>query len=269
MSNILKMLPSPGTIKQVIFPASKMLPVWVYQPTTEKKRHQAIVAIHGISRNSLQQLEAYKSLAEKHGLWLFAPEFSKENFPSYQLLAKNSNSPRADLALNNIITTFRSIKGLPELKVHLCGYSGGAQFVHRYAYLHPYNLASLTLLSAGWYTFPDLYENYPQGLKNWPLWMSQPRLQHFLQTPMLVMVGNQDTKRDKSLRQSGLLDQYQGSNRLERANTWSKAIHDTMKHSPSSSTINIIHLDNQLHDFQKNITETDMLSDIGHFWLTS
>ncbi|MGB0466856.1 MAG: hypothetical protein ACPGF7_04895 [Pontibacterium sp.] len=259
-------LPGPGQIKRVIFPACQNLPVWIYRPKHDLYKPQAIVAVHGISRNSQQQVQAYAGLAEEHGLWLLAPEFDKAQFPGYQRLAKTAQAARADLALNTLLIAFRGLRQQPELKIHLCGYSGGAQFAHRYAYLHPYNLASLTLVSAGWYTLTDEQTDYPLGTGDWPKWQGPLRLNDFLKIPAFVMVGSQDIRREKSLRQDTRVDHQQGLNRLQRAHTWVETTNRAKQTQGLTPDIRLCLMPNQRHDFQKNVQDSDMLFQISHFW---
>jgi pimeloyl-ACP methyl ester carboxylesterase len=259
-------LPEAGETSRITFASSLALPVWIFRPSHETNSKKAIIAVHGISRNSTQQIEAYSLLAEKHGLWLLAPEFSEENFPHYQRLAKDPLSPRSDLALNRLLLAYRTLRNISDLKVHLCGYSGGAQFAHRYALLHPYNVASLTLLSAGWYTFPDEQQRFPRGLDNWPLWLGKARLKEFLNIPSIVMVGSKDTARDGNLRTSIRLDQDQGINRLQRAEAWVKAANHAkqQQHLPADITLHL--MPKQRHSFGKNASRSDMLAHISKFW---
>ncbi|SIS44282.1 hypothetical protein SAMN05421760_101602 [Neptunomonas antarctica] len=259
-------LPEPGKSSRITFAASLSLPMWVFRPSHETNSQKVIIAVHGISRNSIEQIEAYSLLAEKHGLWLLAPEFSEENFPGYQRLAKDPLSPRSDLALNRLLLAYKTQRNITDLKIHLCGYSGGAQFAHRYALLHPYNLASLTLVSAGWYTFPNDQQRFPRGLDNWPLWLGTARLKEFLNIPTIVMVGSKDTIRDGSLRTSERLDRDQGINRLQRAEAWVNAANRAkeQQHLPADITLHL--MPKQRHDFGKNARRSDMLAHISKFW---
>ncbi|MFT5720538.1 MAG: pimeloyl-ACP methyl ester carboxylesterase [Motiliproteus sp.] len=262
-------LPEPGESKRISFATSLALPVWIFRPSHEKNRKQAIVAVHGISRNSTQQIKIYSLLAEKHGLWLLAPEFSEEHFSGYQRLAKNPLSPRSDLALNRLLLAYRIERNITDLRVNLCGYSGGAQFAHRYALLHPYNVASLTLVSAGWYTFPNDQQRFPRGLDKWPLWLGTVRLKDFLTKPTLVMVGSEDKARDGSLRTSERLDQDQGINRLQRADTWVDAVNRAKQQQHLPADISLHRMLGQVHDFEKNATDSDMLARISQFWISN
>lgn len=260
------MLPDKGRVKRVIYPAAKSLPVSLYQPTRVTRTDRVIVAVHGISRQYGLHLDTYIQLAEKFGYWLMVPEFESEHFPRYQQLAKDPVSPRADLALNTVLLVFKGQLGVPELKLHLCGFSGGAQFAHRYALLYPHQLASLVLCSAGWYTFPDGSANYPYGLANWPEWLGENRMKEMLSLPQLIMVGGEDTQRDSSLRCNKKVDRQQGLNRVERAIRWREAM------SKKATQLNLPQLQQFFllpgvgHDFSECIQRSPMLDYIGCFW---
>lgn len=260
------MLPEAGSYKRIIFPAIKTMPVWLYHPSNVTSCDRVIVAVHGISRHYLHQIEAYKELAETYGCWLLVPEFNKKAFPRYQQLAKDVTCPRADLALNTALLAWKNIQKQPNLKIHLCGYSGGAQFAHRYAMAHPQHVESLVLCSAGWYTFPDPREEYPYGTASWPVWLAPSQVDEMIKLPILVMVGENDIEREKNLRQSKALDQQQGMNRLERAQRWSDAVSEYKREKSVPNGIRFHRLPGQAHSFECCAKESDMMQHIADFW---
>ncbi len=259
------MLPLPGTEKRVIFPAANAMPVWIYHPEKVVTPARLIVAVHGISREYEQQLVAYKRLADKLGCWLVVPEFSRNGFPRYQQLAKDASSQRADTELNTVFVALKVQLQQPFLKMHLCGYSGGAQFAHRYALLYPQNIESLVLCSAGWYTFPDQQTEFPYGLAKWPSWLGKLRLTEMLSLPTLVMVGEEDLKRDKSLRKSKPLDAQQGKNRVERAGSWVTAM-NKQRQKLTGENVRFSLLSDVGHDFKASAEAGEMMTQIEAFW---
>lgn len=259
------MLPLPGQEKRVVFPASKALPAWIYLPVKLSQPDRFIIAVHGISREYKDQLEAYKKLADKLGCGLLVPEFSRKIFSRYQQISKDAFGLRADTELNTLLITLKVQLQQPFLKIHLCGYSGGAQFAHRYAMLHPQNIASLVLCSAGWYTFPTPSVEFPYGTGKWPDWLGKLRIEDMLRLPILVMVGEQDIKREKSLRQSKSLDAQQGCNRVERAKSWVQAV-SKQKQKMSAGIVEYRQLPNLGHDFQASADSGEMMLHIESFW---
>jgi pimeloyl-ACP methyl ester carboxylesterase len=104
----------------------------------------------------------FASFAERYGVVLVAPLFPKDRFGDYQRLGRNGRGERADQALNRILTEVGFLTGANIDKLYMFGYSGGGQFVHRYAMAYPQRTARIVVAAAGWYTFPDSAVNYPR-----------------------------------------------------------------------------------------------------------
>ncbi|MBV1786826.1 alpha/beta hydrolase [Marinobacterium sp. D7] len=220
MSSEFFTLPAPGEMGELTLAAAQSLKCLIYRPNVEQRPDRLLVAVHGISRNYRSQAAAFRSMADRLGVCLIAPLFDTEHFPNYQRLAAKPGQRRADQAFSMLLLVWQTARSLPELKIHLFGYSGGAQFAHRYACLYPERIATLSACSAGWYTLPSPEIPYPYGLKNWPRWLSTPRADEFIRLPVLGLVGELDCQRDASLRKSARLDRCQGGNRIERIEAW-------------------------------------------------
>lgn len=260
-----QILPAPGQIARVVVPSVPYMPVWIGRPQKETDPGSVLLAVHGISRNSVQQAEAFSKIANQLGIWLIAPEFSEQVFPRYQQFSANPRSARADLALNKFLLAWRGERRLQRLQLHLFGYSGGAQFVHRYAYCYPDYIRSLVVSSAGWYCLPDSRRRYPYGLGGWPRWLPVPNIDSMLHIPTLVLVGSADTERDRSLRTSLRLDSSQGVNRVERARCWVDMIRSLKEQRALGSVLRYQELVGQSHDFLANVLQSEMLALIGEF----
>ena len=198
---------------------------YLYIPKTAGKRPPLLVSVHGVSRNARQHAELLAPMAERYGVVLLAPLFSKKRFPDYQRLGRAGRGPRADLALNRIIGEVLNLTDVDTSRLYLFGYSGGGQFAHRYAMAHPESVAGVVIGAAGWYTLPRDDTSFPHGVG---LCRDLPSLRfdtgRFLRIPMTVVIGDQDTDRDPELNQSKKVDLLQGRNRLERALTWVKTM---------------------------------------------
>ncbi len=178
--------------------------------------------MHGLSRNSQQQARLFSGYCESFGAVLAAPLFSAERHGDYQRLGRN----RADLALDPILEEAASLTGACAAQIHLFGYSGGAQFAHRYVMAHPHRVARAVVAAAGWYTFPDARRRFPHGIRpsrRFPDLRLDP--EEFLRVPMTVLVGEQD-QTGASLRRSERIDQQQGMTRVERARNWVAAMRE-------------------------------------------
>ena len=201
-----------------------------------------LVLVHGITRRAAEQMFRFRDEADRTGTILVAPHFPKVIYGQYQQVVDKKGT-RADLALIEIIADVTGEIGGRAGKVHLFGFSGGAQFVHRFALIHPERVASISLASAGWYTMPDETRPYPLGIATHPIPGETFDLREFLAIERHVYVGGEDRFQDEALRKSPMLDRLQGSNRLRRAKAWSKAMDAASRRLgalPPSSTFEIL-----------------------------
>lgn len=206
----------------------------LYCPKGFNAHTRPLLLIHGISRQPRVLLEAFRMIAEQHNLLLIAPLFSQAQHPRYQRLGLKAGEQRADLYLNRILNELGQQLALDCSRFHLFGFSGGAQFSHRYALLHPQRVLSLSLGAAGWYSLPDPLRRFPYGIganPAMPAW--RPQLDAYLRIPCQVYVGSEDTLRDPSLNCSKRIDRTQGLDRLQRAQTWVEAINHCRAQTPS------------------------------------
>lgn len=215
-------------VSAVFLPAPSVcgLPCWVALPEAGGAYGPPIVAVHGIKRGAQAQAEKFAAHARKTGRPVIAPLFSEQAWPNYQQVVRKG---RADLALFGLMKELRA-RGIWQTDAFdLAGFSGGAQFAHRFAMLYPETVGRLTVSSAGWFTFPDS-SPFPYGVgprrgrHNWGPVM-EDRLAAFLKLPILVTVGERDCKKDRNTRSGPAIDAQQGLHRLERAKSWVEALH--------------------------------------------
>lgn len=211
-----------GVILTRAIPGNNQIKYYLYLPKRCTQQSKVFVTVHGISRNAEEHAKKFAPYAEQYGVILIAPFFPEKDFPDYQRLGRKGRGERADSALKAIIKNVAESTGihLPE-KIYMFGYSGGAQFTHRYLLAHPEQVAKAVLGAPGWYTFPDSNQTYPKGIKASP---TLPYLafnpSNFLKIPVCVLVGELDHQRDNELNQSSKIDQLQGKNRIERGRHW-------------------------------------------------
>lgn len=161
----------------------------------------------------------------------------------------------------------RALTGVETRKTHLFGYSGGGQFVHRYAFTYPEQVAAMVIGASGWYTFPDPDLDYPLGLRrtaNSPAVCQNPA--EFLNIPACVLVGDKDTRRDAKLNKSRRIDAHQGTTRLERGQRWVAA----MSASADTLKLDILYQFNALtgaddHSFSRNVKRGWMAAHVFEF----
>lgn len=197
-----------------------------YCPTSAGADAPLLVAVHGYSRNAMELAERFAPLCESAGIVLAAPHFDASAFPDYQRLG--SRDARADLALDALIAELRASFGCLLGRVSLFGFSGGGQFAHRYLMAHPKRVTNAVVAAPGWFTFPEREHAFPYGTRGArkPLGVRM-RAEAFLRVPVLVAVGERDDDpQSEHLRRSLALDTQQGTNRLERATRWVRAMQD-------------------------------------------
>jgi pimeloyl-ACP methyl ester carboxylesterase len=232
---------------------------FVYVPRRGYRADQLFVTVHGISRNAREHARRFAPYAERHGTVLVAPLFDEQRFPNYQQLGRAGRGERADWMLERIVQDTRALLGCSFTRYWLFGFSGGAQFVHRFALAHPCRVAAYAVAAAGWYTFPDPAVRYPRGLR--PI-ATLPdlsfQLERFLDVPGLVVVGDRDRNRDSGLRRGAKLESQQGRDRVARAANWVGAMRATAIRHGKASAIELHTLPRCGHSFRRCMQSGDM-----------
>lgn len=205
-----------------------------------------LVCVHGISRNAEQHAQAFAAVAARQRRLLIAPHFDEGRFDGFQRLARGTEK-----AVENLWRDVESFAGVTLGPVDMVGFSGGAQFAHRYAMLNPQRVNSLTLVAAGWYTFPSEQDRFPYGIKREGRRgrRCSENLLRFLEIPTLVLVGARDNQRDAALRRTPDVDIKQGINRIERACRWACALLQTAVRAGVSPTVQFSMLPGCGHSF--------------------
>lgn len=180
-----------------------------------------LVAVHGISRNAAELALRFGQIAAESGVPVIAPLFERRAYGMYQQVVDPRRAIRADEALFDILADAQRRFGTGSGRFSLFGFSGGAQFAHRLALLHPERIACCIAAAAGWYTMPDAGTTWPLGLENAPL---PVRSEAAARVPFHVIVGDRDREQDEALRRSDEIDAAQGTNRLQRARRWHRAM---------------------------------------------
>jgi len=192
---------------------------FAYVPTAAEAGAPLFVGVHGISRNAEELAQRFSGQCEEYNVVLVAPYFSQGHSTDYQRLGRTGKGPRADAALHSILEEMAWLTGAEAARIHLFGFSGGAQFAHRYTMAYPHRVAAAVVAAAGWYTLPDPLKRFPYGIRatrDLPGVRFDP--EEFLRVPITVMVGEQDVSTSdlRSTRQVA----RQGDDRVERARNW-------------------------------------------------
>jgi pimeloyl-ACP methyl ester carboxylesterase len=227
---------------------------FAYRPTNPKPGQPPLVFVHGYSRRAEEHAQALLPLCETLGCTLLAPLFTKSEHPRYQRLGRGADGQRPDRILNACL---EDLFGSGVGQIHLAGFSGGAQFAHRYSMAYPQRVAHLLAIAAGWYTLPDPSLRYPLGLHaRRAMRGTSLNPERFLRVPATVIVGDQDTG-TQNLRSSVVLDALQGTTRVERARNWVAYMRMAAKLHRQPSVIRYLEVPGIGHDFEEFIA-------IGH-----
>lgn len=223
---------------------------YLYAPKKVNTGVPIFITVHGWSRNVLEHAKEFLSFAEEYGVVLVAPLFDPENFPQYQRLGHSSKKGRADRALDAVIAEVVSKTGAEPRPLYMFGFSGGGQFVQRYAMVYPEKVKRIALGAPGWFTFPDPDQHFPYGLgPNKRLPDIHPEPHRFLKVPAKVMVGDLDVHRDHHLNTSRAIDRAQGTNRMERATHWVQAMNAAARACDYKTKYTLEILKNSEHSF--------------------
>ena len=198
---------------------------FLYIPSRGGSGKPVFVTVHGVKRMAVEHAVEFSAFAELYDVVLVAPLFPKKQFCDYQRLGRQGRGNRADRALHRILNDVSSLTGANINKLYMFGYSGGGQFVHRYAMANPRHAVRIVVAAAGWYTFPDTEVNYPRGVKK-AKGLQDIRFDpsQFLSVPTCVVVGDRDVHRNHELNKSARIDRQQGITRLERGKRWIRAM---------------------------------------------
>lgn len=197
------------------------VPYYLYAPDGANRSASIFVTVHGWSRNVLEHANGFLPYSRAYGVVLVAPLFERDTYPQFQRLGRSLRKGRADHTLDAIISEVGAETGARTRPLFLFGFSGGGQFVHRFAMAYPERVSRVALGAPGWFTFPDPGQPFPRGLrlgKRLPDIRLDPS--RFLRVPARVMVGEHDVLRNHHLNTSPVIDETQGTNRLERATRW-------------------------------------------------
>lgn len=130
-----------------------------------------IVLVHSSDREAARLRDDFIDLAEEYGCALVAPLFPQglvdpNDNDNYKMLAYKGI--RFDSVLLGIVADAgQRWPKIDTRKVFMQGFSGGGQFVHRFAYLHPHRLEAIVVGAPGSITPLDTrMEGYPKGLKD-------------------------------------------------------------------------------------------------------
>jgi len=170
-----------------------------YPDTDSPSKLPLLITIHGTHRDHLRYLDVWKPFAERERCAILAPLFPamlqgpldimgyhylgrgdaggakgksfKEKLLSGQVSVPNvkqsAKDVRHDLCLLVMLDEVAlRWPGIDTSKVFLTGFSGGAQFVHRFLFLHPERLHAAAVAGLGEMTTLDASKPWPEGVED-------------------------------------------------------------------------------------------------------
>jgi pimeloyl-ACP methyl ester carboxylesterase len=211
-----------------------------------------LCSVHGVTSDPSEQIQALVPLSAKHGIPLLAPEFPRPDYKGYQRLASIEEPLGAANAFHNAVADALRRINCGVDRVDMMGFSGGAQFIHRYAMLYPERVRRLVVAAAGWYTYLDPKLAFPIGIAPSDLSGGKAvQVENFLRLPIRVMIGERDVERDTQLRSSRRVDLHQGEHRLERAIRWVEHLRQEAKSRGIEADISLELLPRVGHSFRE------------------
>ncbi len=209
----------------------KTLNVFYHIPEIDDANIPILILFHGAGRNADGIRDAWIDEANSKGFIVVAPEFSDQNFPGgdqYNLgnVFLDGDNPSAQTLnpeqdwtfsiIDPLFEDFKSRSNNTQSNYSVFGFSAGAQFAHRLLEFKPNApIDKIVASAAGWYTIPDLGENFPYGFSNSPL--ENIAVSNLFNKSFTIQIGTLDNNPNApSLRRNATVDQ-QGNNRYDRA----------------------------------------------------
>jgi poly(3-hydroxybutyrate) depolymerase len=159
-------------------------------------RPGVLVAVHGTGRDVERTRDRFRELAEEQDLIVVAPLFpagidDPDDLNNYKFL--EYSTIRFDLVLLRILDEVAQRWNARTGQVLLCGHSGGAQFAHRFWYLHPERVAAAAFSAPGRVTLVDDTTDWPSGTRDsatrFGVRVDPRALRH---TPVHLVIGAED-----------------------------------------------------------------------------
>lgn len=206
---------------------------YAWQSTARDAGAPLLVAVHGSERGYRQTCEAFRILTDTVPMSVLAPHFPVgAGEPGYEDGYKFLVEPRVDYIslLFAMIQQFNRqvIATAPEF--YLFGFSGGAQFVQRFAYFGARLLSGLVISAPGAVTLPDMAIEWWPGLGGAEAAIGRPLdLAALRRIPVAITVGDQDlstglNRLDPAARNGSVHAELAGATRVERA----ASLHDCL-----------------------------------------
>ncbi|KAA0018711.1 hypothetical protein F0A16_09410 [Salinicola corii] len=216
--------------------------VYYYKPSGYTPNTPVVFVLHGLRRNAKEYRDSWMKYAERNGLMVLSPRFSRDPYPGangYNLgnvfnakthrerigRAKpdelNPQPMWAFTLIERLFTDFDANRDSNNNPTYfLYGHGAGAQFAHRFAMFMPDSRAQEIIVgAAGWYTMPDKHVEWPYGTGGVPI-VDDAALKSFFAQPVLLVAGGADTATIQTVMRKTPEAMAQGGNRVERTRNY-------------------------------------------------
>jgi poly(3-hydroxybutyrate) depolymerase len=189
---------NPGPSGVYSFGGDRRFGYCLHVPAVSGRPRGLLVTVHGSERSFMANRDGFIPFAERHGHVVLAPLFPIDvlgngNGDGYKALIEVPL--RYDRLLDAMVDEVARKTRCPR-RFLLQGYSGGAQFAHRYAFVHPRRVRALAVGAPGQITLPDPARVWPRGLGGIEaLFGVRLDLRALQRLPVQLVVGSQDTGR--------------------------------------------------------------------------
>lgn len=175
--------------------------LFVPEPDAGGRSPGLLATVHSSERDFLACRDRFEVWARRHHQIVLSPLFPADlfgdgNADGYKVLSERHL--RYDLIFNEMVDAVLQGAGCPSGRILLHGYSGGAQFAHRYWLLHPHRLAAVSLAAPGDVTPIDDAQDWPAGVRDVDECLGcrlDPRA--LRDVPVQLLVGDGDTSIDE------------------------------------------------------------------------
>lgn len=194
-------------------------------PEAGKPSLGLVVAVHDSRRKPMECVEGFMPFCEAHRLAILAPLFPRDVQgigceDGYKFL--HEPGLRYDRLLHTLIEELCADAPCDGSRFFLHGYSGGAQFAHRYLLLHPQRVRAATVGAPGEVTLIDDDVDWWGGVRNVQALFGRTLDPAALRrVPLQLLVGECDTDTDEMIGQPPSRfwptdDERRRSNRIDR-----------------------------------------------------
>ena len=181
--------------------ADQTMDVFFHKPADVGASASVLVVMHGNGRNARSYLRAWTALADRAGIVVLVPHFSRDLLPDSRdynqggmFDGSGAMKPREAWSFNIVERVFDAYKarfGSNRSSYSFYGHSAGSQFVHRFLLMMPDARVDRSVAAnAGFYTMPDFAQTYPYGARNASL--TEKDFRRWFGRPMTILLGDRD-----------------------------------------------------------------------------